>query len=307
MRIKIFILLLWLHLIFNFSFSQDTNIIKYLPLKIGNAWIYDWLGNGNSGNVKLKITSSVQFNNHTYYYFEQTGNPCVCAQYSHSPFLIQLDNPIRIDSVTGNIFWKFESCAWHFEEKLYDSLKMIPSNFVNNACFFVSVQDTNNVTVFGNNTKSKNAGEPVPTYYKFRRYAQNFGLISSVQGCSFSTLCTYSLKGCVVNGVAYGDTAFLVGINQISTEIPNKFSLFQNYPNPFNPMTNVKFQIPNSGFVKLIVYDLLGKEIQTLVNKQLSPGTYEVDFEGSNLPSGVYYYKFESGAFTETKKMVLVK
>lgn len=98
-----------------------------------------------------------------------------------------------------------------------------------------------------------------------------------------------------------------LGINQISSEIPNEFSLSQNYPNPFNPTTNIKFQIPMAGFVKLIIYDALGKEIQTLVNEQLSPGTYEVDFDGSNQPSGVYFYKLESGTFTETKKMVLVK
>ncbi len=99
----------------------------------------------------------------------------------------------------------------------------------------------------------------------------------------------------------------VTSIQPINNSMPDAFSLFQNYPNPFNPTTNIKFQMPKSGFVKLIVYDLLGKEIQTLVNEKLSPGTYEVDFDGSSLPSGVYFYMLESGNFTETKKMMLVK
>ncbi|MCI0448787.1 MAG: hypothetical protein L0Y79_03245, partial [Chlorobi bacterium] len=267
---------------FNKFFSQDTSIVKYLPLKVGNIWVYNWSGVGNQ-SVKLKIVSSAQFNNHTYYYFEQFGNPCTCAQYSYSPFLIQLDNPIRIDSSTGNIFWRSTTCGWHFEESLYDSLKMTPGGFVSNSCFLVSIQDTNNILVFAIPAKSKTAGQPLPTYYKFRRYAQNFGLVYSIQGCSFSTTCRYTIKGCVLNGTVYGDTAFLVGIKQINSEIPEQFTLSQNYPNPFNPSAKINFEIPKSGFVKLVVFDVLGKEIQVLVNQELSPGTYEADFDGNNL------------------------
>ncbi len=104
-----------------------------------------------------------------------------------------------------------------------------------------------------------------------------------------------------------------IGIKPISSEIPNEFSLSQNYPNPFNPVTKIKFEIPavkttrRVVFTKMVVYDLLGKEIQTLVNENLSPGTYEANFDGSNLSSGVYYYKLESGDFTQTRKMVLMK
>ena len=111
------------------------------------------------------------------------------------------------------------------------------------------------------------------------------------------------------------------GISIISNEIPETFSLSQNYPNPFNPATRIRFSIPLSRGVsegrgvltKIIIYDALGREVQTLVNENLSPGTYEVDFNGSNLPSGVYYYMLEvsdSSAplrVTETKKMVLIK
>ena len=104
----------------------------------------------------------------------------------------------------------------------------------------------------------------------------------------------------------------IVGINQISSEVPEKFSLSQNYPNPFNPTTTIRFAIPSNvksemSNVRIIIYDALGREVQTLVNEKLSPGTYEVDFDGSNLPSGVYYYQLEAGSFSEAKKMVLIK
>ena len=97
--------------------------------------------------------------------------------------------------------------------------------------------------------------------------------------------------------------------------MPNKFSLYQNYPNPFNPVTKIKFDIPEfplskgglKGVVTLKIYDILGKEIQTLVNEQLQPGSYEVTFDGSNLPSGIYFYKLTSGNFSATKKLVLLK
>jgi hypothetical protein len=98
-----------------------------------------------------------------------------------------------------------------------------------------------------------------------------------------------------------------IGIKNINSEIPNKFSLFQNYPNPFNPITHCEFRIADFGFAKLTVYDALGREIQTLVNEELKPGTYEAEWDGSNYPSGVYFYQLTAGDYIETKKMVLVK
>ena len=99
----------------------------------------------------------------------------------------------------------------------------------------------------------------------------------------------------------------LENINIVSKEIPETFSLSQNYPNPFNPVTNIGFQIIKSGLVQLAVYDALGKEIASLVNQQLQPGTYEAAWDASAYPSGVYFYKLSTDGYTETKKMVLIK
>jgi subtilisin-like proprotein convertase family protein len=107
-------------------------------------------------------------------------------------------------------------------------------------------------------------------------------------------------------GIQVNNSAF-VGVNQISSEIPQKYMLSQNYPNPFNPQTSIQFSIPKAAFTVIKVYDILGKEVAKLVDKELTSGTYEVTFDGKDFASGVYFYRIESGDFTDVKKMMLVK
>ncbi len=114
--------------------------------------------------------------------------------------------------------------------------------------------------------------------------------------------------------IMYGNIPYvgtITGVND-KGELPNKFELGQNYPNPFNPSTTIKYSIPSNikskiSHTKLAIYDILGREIVTLVNKQQAPGSYEVNFEANNLTSGIYFYKLTSGAFVATKKLVLLK
>ncbi len=100
---------------------------------------------------------------------------------------------------------------------------------------------------------------------------------------------------------------FVIGIRNIGNQVPKEFKLEQNYPNPFNPTTKIRFDLPTSGFVTLKIYDVLGKELKTLVNENVSTGTKEVDFDATNFPSGIYFYSIKAGNFTQTKKMILVK
>ena len=88
---------------------------------------------------------------------------------------------------------------------------------------------------------------------------------------------------------------------------PELFNLSQNYPNPFNPVTNIKFAVGSRQFVSLKVFDLLGKEITTLVNEEKPAGSYQVSWDGSNLPSGIFFYQLKAGSFISTKKMTLLK
>jgi len=98
-----------------------------------------------------------------------------------------------------------------------------------------------------------------------------------------------------------------IGIQPVLSEIPRKYNLFQNYPNPFNPITNIRFSIPKESFVKLAIFDILGREVNTLVNDNLEPATYEVNWNADVIPSGVYFYRIIAGNYSETKKMLLVK
>ncbi len=102
-------------------------------------------------------------------------------------------------------------------------------------------------------------------------------------------------------------TPGLVGITNNGAEIPKVYKLYVNYPNPFNPVTKIKFDIPKSAYTEIKIYDNLGREIYTLVSEEMTAGKYETDWNASNYPSGVYYYKLTSGDYSDSKKMVLVK
>jgi PKD repeat protein len=128
-----------------------------------------------------------------------------------------------------------------------------------------------------------------------------------------SVQCTWRVSA--VNGVDTLNTNSIlvkirtipVGINQISSAIPEQFRLYDNYPNPFNPGTTIKFDLTKSDFVKIAVYNLLGEEVSVLVNQNMTPGSYSVNFDASSLSSGMYFYRLESQGLTQTKRMVLVK
>jgi hypothetical protein len=98
-------------------------------------------------------------------------------------------------------------------------------------------------------------------------------------------------------------------VTKITEENENvkDFQLSQNYPNPFNPKTVIEFYLPKKSFTKLIVYDLLGREIDVIVNKELQSGSYKVNFNGSNFTNGMYYYRLQAGDFVQVNKMVLLK
>ncbi len=127
--------------------------------------------------------------------------------------------------------------------------------------------------------------------------------------CALQSLSDSALK------YYYNDfkTCVPIGIEPISSEIPQIYELLQNYPNPFNPVTKLRFSIPLSRGVAegrgvfLKVFDILGKEIAVLVNENLKPGTYEIEWDASSIPSGVYFYSLITSEFTQTKKMVVIK
>jgi len=102
-------------------------------------------------------------------------------------------------------------------------------------------------------------------------------------------------------------TTFNVATDIKDNTIPTVYALDQNFPNPFNPVTKINYQLPKNSFVMLIVYDVLGKQVASLVNEEQAAGVYQTTFDGSGLSSGIYFYKIQAGDFVETKKLVLMK
>jgi hypothetical protein len=91
------------------------------------------------------------------------------------------------------------------------------------------------------------------------------------------------------------------------TEVPTVYKLYQNYPNPFNPSTTINFDIVKTGNVSIILYDILGREVQSLLNENVEPGRYKLTFSAENFASGVYFYRIRTSEFTDVKRMLLVK
>ncbi len=110
----------------------------------------------------------------------------------------------------------------------------------------------------------------------------------------------------ILNDVIEKATDIVTGVDD-NTSVVKEFALAQNYPNPFNPTTTISYAIPKNVQVELKVYDLLGNEIVTLVNKEQASGNYSVQFDGANLSSGIYFYKMSAGNFVSAKKLILMK
>jgi photosystem II stability/assembly factor-like uncharacterized protein len=166
---------------------------------------------------------------------------------------------------------------YRFEDDVYEPLEdaLLPICHTGIDCFEISYPGAN-----------VNAVTPVRIYAPGGMVGNNYDLTDTVQ--------------------IYKSPDISVNIKENVSEI-NEYDLKQNYPNPFNPFTNLEFKIAKHGFVKLIIYDLTGKEVAVLVNQSMNAGKYKISFNGNNLSSGVYYYKLEANDFLETKKMILLK
>ncbi len=135
-------------------------------------------------------------------------------------------------------------------------------------------------------------------------------ITAGLQGLYISSLCTdrygYLYAGTLGGGL-YKSTLAVLSVKKDFSSLPNRFLLSQNYPNPFNPSTMISYQLPADGYVTLKVFDILGREVRTLVNERQIAGDYSVIFNASSLPSGVYFDRLEARNSIETKKMVLMK
>lgn len=216
----------------------------------------------------------------------------------------------EIPSISNSVFDKSIAYATTFSTPLYKTTDY--GNTWNNI-----------LTMSGSGWGSDICRED-PNYYLTGTYSGSTSYKTTNGGANFvtSTITSGSGAGIIVMeknyalaqqtsnllklSVSYGVTT-KIEETIISSNIPTKFDLYQNYPNPFNPTTNIKFDLTQNGFVKLIVYNEIGKEVETLVSGVRNAGSYEIKFDASQLGSGIYFYKLETGNTSLTKKMLLVK
>jgi hypothetical protein len=122
----------------------------------------------------------------------------------------------------------------------------------------------------------------------------------STRKCAYSGTNTDSSRYSTIDPI-------ITGVEGNISAVPTEYQMYQNYPNPFNPVTNIKFDVPKSGLIKIKIFDLTGKLVDVLVNGEMKAGSYEVKWNGTNYASGIYFYKFESVDYTKVERMVLIK
>ncbi len=279
--------------------AADTVSAKFFPLVVGNSYTYrNTQMFGPETRSRSSITKDTVINNKKYFY---------CKGF---PGLSYGSVWVRYDSSRSNllIYTGGASCSNYSGEVIMDSLAMSVNNSIN--CTYGSINlrrctGTGSQVLFGQTRNSKSFLHDGIIYSNVT-YVEGIGIAGYCSGepppCEGFT----TLIGCVLNGVVYGDT-LLTGVQQTNTSVPDKFYLAQNYPNPFNPETIISFSISTNSFTSLKIYNILGKEVETLVSKELFIGNYDFKWNASAFPSGVYYCKLTAGEFSDTKRMVLTK
>lgn len=306
---KKLIFYLLISILFKQAVYSQTSFTENYPLKVGNVFVFKEIFSYPLPPTyivsyhKSRVLRDTIMNSRKYFFIPDYSD--------HGSVYL------RLDSLTGNLFkWdSSNSCTQYGYEKLLDSLssELSDTTFGCGASGY-QCYDTNAVQIFNLSRISKKfrmffgIGSHTTSYS--RTYVKGIGLVYTRWQSTFGSGTTFTeltLLGCLINGILYGDTAVPVSVHKISSELPSVFSLFQNYPNPFNPVTKINFDLPKNSKVKLVVYDLLGREVRTLVESELLTGKYEFEFDGGDLVSGVYFYRIVAGDFVQTKRMVLIK
>lgn len=308
MKIKIFILASVFFYINTFSQNQFTDSLKYFPIQSGNQWFYKrgyqlTPGYPVYSKIVSKITDTLRINGTLYY-------QCInfTGKEGNNVYL-------RYDTLNGSLNYHYPDTNCN-NERVYRLAANVGFNVGQCAPYNYNCNSAGYITIFNTNTRFKTFNTLILPFQwsSYIKFVKDFGISYHKQIFTMPAetdfpsdyIYTYELYGAILNGILYGDTNVL-SIKKLDSETPEKFSLVQNYPNPFNSMTFIRFQVAKSNIIKLIVFDITGKEIVTMVNESLEPGTYEVRFNGHHLPSGIYFYRMQTTDYIETKKCILLK
>ncbi len=276
----------------------DPEILNWYPLKTGNKWVYENSIEADKYRNSIEVIKDTLIQGKKYFKEKYLSNETTNYFYE------------RIDSSDGKVYRRIgdsDVVYYDFTADVGDTVLFDRGNEYEYGWVLENQQSFNefgisstlrffNVLLYGSG-------------YRLYSFVKDIGLYKDEGG---EVLYTQSLlKGFIKDGIVYGDTSLVTVDVRDPKKVPTEFFLFQNYPNPFNPTTNIGFRIANFGFVTLRVYDVLGREVATLVNEEKQPGEYEVEFNPAsgikNLASGIYFYKLQAGSYSSTKKMIYLK
>jgi hypothetical protein len=292
-----------LAIIFLFTITSEYCFAQYMrlsaPVSQGNIWVY-WV---NSGYEKIIIKDSVISIDSVEYTFI-TFIPFRGIFWGDGkPVRIKWNDDVvvRLDSTYPDINNEFiyykKNC------KIGDTWTQRNARLGGQITY--KVVDTSIANIFNTITTVKVINVTDGLIVDFEFWCEKFGFLQDASPFGGTE---YTLKGCVIDGVLYGDTSTVTDVwENVQDFTLDNYNLYQNFPNPFNPATTIRYQIPQSGIVVLKIYDILGSEVATLVNETKEAGNFAVKFNPANLPSGVYIYTLQVNDFTSSKKMLLMK
>jgi len=226
-----------------------------------------------------------------------------------SPFAAQLSSTVAGDG----IFYKTEGTAPDRILTVEWWLYGFWFNGFDEICFQIKLYETSNKISFVYTTndvlsiRTIQVGIRGASNSDFNNRQTTTNWTQTTAGTTNTASCLYQAGITPPSGLTFNFMPPITAIVKIDNLIPDNFKLYQNYPNPFNPITKIKFDVAKLSDVKIVVYDVMGREVQTIVNERLQPGTYETKFDGSKLNSGVYFYKLTAENYTEVKKFLMIK
>ena len=258
------------------------------PLHVGNRWQYDIFGWGPVSCLRIeKDTLMTNGQHYARIFYDATTFGYYERQVGNKVF--------RYNTQTQN-----EDLWYDFSLSPGDTVNSIPNGSDTTDIFFSYYHVD---TLFGTNRRQW--GFWIDHARHFIDDEQAIEITDSL-GITDMTMCFgfSTLRGAIINGITYGT---VTNVKTNPKPFPSRFQLQQNYPNPFNPQTKISYSVPKESFITLKVYDVLGREVATLVQDKKQVGEYTVTWNADNVPSGVYFYKLTSNGFTETKKMLFIR
>lgn len=285
----------------SYTFAQtDTTKKEFFPLNIGNVWQYRDQNNllANQEVVDDTVIDGIQ-------YF------LLIHSLQTSGGIMRIDSLFRVINRGGGPYWgdscggntPYESSVYHLNEEDSTVWRNCTGLYLEQ---FVRYNGISVMNIFGQprDVMDFDYGGIVESgdtlWFYGARLAKGIGIIEE-QHYEWSYLI---LQGAIIDGVQYGT---IVSVDDTPIRIPQNIILYPNYPNPFNPITKIRYSVPCLTRIQIKVYDVLGNEIETLVNEEKPAGNYEIIWNAVNLPSGVYFYQMRAGDFTQIQKMILLK